>query len=111
MPGTLLRGGLTFLCVCVGWVFFRATTFGGAAEILRRMFVSEGWRSSALHSMGMWYTLVFVALCHAAAVTGLWKRLSVRLPAPVLGWAYSLTLTFALLLAPPTGKAFIYFQF
>jgi alginate O-acetyltransferase complex protein AlgI len=111
LPGMLLRGGLTFLCVSVGWVFFRATTFGDAAEVLRRMFVVAEGRSSALHSMGMWYTLLFVVLCHVVAVTGVWKRASVRLPAPVLGCAYSLALTFALLLAPPMGKAFIYFQF
>ncbi len=110
-PGMLLRGGLTFLFVCVGWVFFRATTFGTAAEVLRRMFVIEGGRSSALHSMGMWYTVLFVVLCHVVAATGVWKRVSLRIPAPVLGCAYSLALTFALLLAPPTSKAFIYFQF
>src|SRR5262249_40180763 len=27
-PGTAVRIGVTFACVCLGWVFFRATTFG-----------------------------------------------------------------------------------
>jgi hypothetical protein len=33
------------------------------------------------------------------------------LPAPVLGTAYAVALNFALLLAPPQGNTFIYFQF
>ena len=50
-------------------------------------------------------------LCHAAAVTGWWRQVSVRLPAPALGAAYAVALNLALVLAPDAGKTFIYFQF
>jgi len=37
IPGRRLATGLTFICVVVGWVFFRAETFAGAAAILNGM--------------------------------------------------------------------------
>jgi alginate O-acetyltransferase complex protein AlgI len=40
-----------------------------------------------------------------------WRRWSIRAPAPLLGGAYALALNAALLLAPDAGKTFIYFQF
>jgi alginate O-acetyltransferase complex protein AlgI len=52
-----------------------------------------------------------VALCHALAQRGLWKKLAIRLPSPALGFGYAVVLTLALVLAPDAGKAFIYFQF
>src|SRR5262249_2172113 len=39
LPGTMVRVGVTFLAVCVGWVFFRAPSFTVAAEVLHRMVV------------------------------------------------------------------------
>jgi hypothetical protein len=42
---------------------------------------------------------------------GAWKRLAVRLPSPVLGCGYAGVAILALLLAPDSGKAFIYFVF
>ena len=41
----------------------------------------------------------------------LWKRIADRLPAPVLGGCYALLLCVCLVLAPGSGKTFIYFQF
>jgi alginate O-acetyltransferase complex protein AlgI len=104
VPGTVFSCGLTFLCV-------RAQTFGAAAEVLVRMFVPHPGRGSELHNVGLFYTLIFVGVCHAVAASGLWRRAAVRLPAPVLGCGYSVALTLALVLAPPAGKTFIYFQF
>jgi alginate O-acetyltransferase complex protein AlgI len=52
-----------------------------------------------------------MALCHVIGHYGLWKWAVVRLPAPALGLGYATALTLALLLAPATGKAFIYFVF
>ena len=56
-------------------------------------------------------TLIGVAICHLVGVRGWWQTWMVRLPAPVVGFSYSLALTLALMLAPASGKAFIYFQF
>src|SRR5262249_16939473 len=111
IPGRAFGMGLTFLCVCLGWVFFRATTFGTAATILHRMAVPQGGLPAPLHNRSLWYTVAVMALCHAVAQRGVWKRLAVRLPAPVMGFGYAVVLTLALVLAPDVGKAFIYFQF
>ena len=119
IPGTAFRITLTFLCVCAGWVFFRATTFGTAAMFFRRLFAiapdslaySTAGLIAPLHMRSLWYTVAVVALCHALAQRGLWKSIAIRLPAPVLGCGYAMVLTLALVLAPDQGKAFIYFQF
>jgi alginate O-acetyltransferase complex protein AlgI len=110
-PGTAFRMALTFWSVCMCWVFFRSTTFAGAATILQRLFIPHEGLGSALHNRGLWYTVAVVALCHALAHGGLWKKMSLRLPAPVLGFGYAMVLTLTLVLAPDNGKAFIYFQF
>jgi alginate O-acetyltransferase complex protein AlgI len=109
--GTAARIGLTFLCVCVGWVFFRAQTFPEAAAVLRRMFWPHGGSGSLLYDVGLWYTLMLVVVCHVLALTGGWKKIAQRAPAPVLGAGMAVALTLALVLAPAAGKAFIYFQF
>src|SRR5262245_27867387 len=62
--GTAARIGLTFLCVCVGWVFFRAQTFPEAAAVLRRMFSPHSGSGSLLYDVGLWYTLLLVVVCH-----------------------------------------------
>ena len=56
-------------------------------------------------------SLAVLAIGHFVTATGLWRRVSVRIPAPALGAAYAVFLNIALLLAPDSGKTFIYFQF
>ncbi len=109
--GTALRVALTFAAVVCGWVFFRATTLAAAGGIFHRLFVPAAGRSSPLAGVSLWVLLGVLAVAHAVAARGLWKRWAERLPAPVLGGAYALALNFALLLAPDAGKTFIYFQF
>lgn len=111
IPGSALRMALTFLAVCVGWIFFRAQTFAAAATMLHRMVIPHEGLGSPLHNRSLWYTIALVVICHALAYNGAWKRIAVRLPAPVLGFGYAVALTLALVLAPDAGKAFIYFQF
>jgi alginate O-acetyltransferase complex protein AlgI len=111
-PGTALRWALTLQCVLVGWVFFRAQTFSSAFLVLKKLYLpGGGWQRCPLHDMGLWYTVLLLAVCHVVGHYGLWRRFQKRAPAFVLGLGYSLVLMLALLLAPPTGKAFIYFQF
>ena len=57
------------------------------------------------------WTYLVVAACHAAALRGWQRRNLFRAPAPVLGISYGVLLTVTLILAPASGKAFIYFQF
>ena len=111
IPGTILCGMLTFLCVCVGWVFFRATTFKAAALVLHRMFVLHLGKGPELPNRSFWYLIALMAVCHVFGAYGTWKRWAVQLPAPVLGFGCALALSLALLLAPDTGKLFIYFKF
>jgi alginate O-acetyltransferase complex protein AlgI len=111
LPGAAVGTATTFFCVCLGWVFFRATTFGAAATILNRLFVNHPGALAPLANQGLWYTVAVVVFCHALAPSGIWKKTAVRLPAPVLGFGYATVLSLALLLAPDSGKAFIYFQF
>jgi alginate O-acetyltransferase complex protein AlgI len=110
-PGTVLCVLTTFLAVCVGWVFFRSQTFSGAAEMLHRMVLPSHGMTSPLHNRSLWATVAVMALCHALAQRGLWKRIAERVPAPVLGFGYAAVLTVALVLAPDSSKQFIYFQF
>jgi alginate O-acetyltransferase complex protein AlgI len=111
VPGTVLRIGLTFLCVCLGWVFFRATTFGAAGTVLRKLAFPEHGLPAPLHNRSLWYTVAIVVICHALAHYGIWKKLAFRTPAPLLGFSYAAVLILALVLTPDAGKAFIYFQF
>ena len=110
-PGTGLRMGVTFLCVCVGWVFFRATTFAGAWIIVKRMFIPR----TGLDSPMDWHSFAVLALvvvaAHLVGRTVIWRRVTVRVPAPIWGTAYALLLVVAQVLMPEGGKVFIYFQF
>jgi alginate O-acetyltransferase complex protein AlgI len=110
-PGTVLRVSATFLCVVLGWIFFRSTTFGSAGLMFRNLFWSHAGLGTPLHDSGFWYTVLLVVLCHALARSGLWQRIYNRLPAPALGVGYGLTLSLVLLFNLDTGAAFIYFQF
>jgi alginate O-acetyltransferase complex protein AlgI len=111
VPGTALRRSSTFLCVAFCWVFFRSTTFGSALAVLRRLVLPHSGLGPPLPALSLWYTLALFAVCYAAAHNGVWRGLTARLPAPVLGLGYAAALSLALVLAPGTSKSFIYFQF
>jgi alginate O-acetyltransferase complex protein AlgI len=138
VPGTALRMATTFLLVCVGWVFFYAASLeaeqslkvanenvakGGRVErvtysawstswtVLHRLVVPHSGLGPPLHNRGLWYTVAVVAVAHLLGASGMWRRWAVKLPPPALGFGYAAMLTLALVLAPDTGRAFIYFQF
>jgi alginate O-acetyltransferase complex protein AlgI len=108
-PATTL---LTFLLVCVGWVFFRAQTLADAGTILRGMVVPT--RGLELLGDGALLVVVCVVATLIGQALGQLKgspRMLFRMPAPVAGMAMAAVLTLALILTPGEGKAFIYFQF
>lgn len=109
--GTCFRVGLTFLSVCLCWVFFRAVDFGTASMMLRRLTIPHGGLDVPVPRRSLLVVVLVVLLCHALGQMGVWKRISPRLPAPVVGFGYAVVMTLALVLAPDAGKAFIYFQF
>ena len=110
-PGTALRVALTFLVVAGGWVLFRSTTLAGAGAVFARLFRFATGNPTPLPGLSFWCLLAVLAVAHALAASGVWRSWSVRVPAPLLGGAYALALNAALLLAPDSGKTFIYFQF
>jgi alginate O-acetyltransferase complex protein AlgI len=111
IPGSALRMAFTLFCVCLGWVFFRAQTFGEAATFFKHLFTPQIGLGPPLSPRSLWYTVLVVAICHLVAQRGVWKKAAEYAPAPVLGFGYAVVLTLALVLAPDSGKAFIYFQF
>jgi alginate O-acetyltransferase complex protein AlgI len=110
-PGTVLRLGLTFLAVCVGWVFFRSPTFAGAGTMLMRLLVPHGGQPAPMSVVSFYCLAGLVVACHGLAHFGIWKRLAVRLPGPALGFGYAALLTVVSLLALNGNRPFIYFQF
>lgn len=110
-PGTLLRGAFTFGAVALAWVFFRASTFSAAAEILHRLAVPHDGMGPPLHLQCLSCLLAATVMAHVLALGGIWKRMTGRVPAPVMGLGYAVVLTLSLVLAPDSSKAFIYFQF
>ncbi len=110
-PGTALRIALTFVTVSLAWIFFRAQTFSTAAVMLGRMFTAQHGMGPPMAKESLWVLTAVIVAAHVFALSGLWKKWSLRMPAPVLGMSYAVLLTITLVLAPDAGKAFIYFQF
>ncbi|HVX60975.1 MAG TPA: MBOAT family protein [Pirellulales bacterium] len=110
-PGWAARVGLTFGAVSLAWVFFRATSFTAAATMFERMFIFHPGEPLPMSRLSLAVLTAVVLGSHALAMSGGWKTLSNRIPAPALGVSYALVLTLALVLSPDSGKAFIYFQF
>jgi alginate O-acetyltransferase complex protein AlgI len=108
--GQMTRMAFTFFCVMMCWIFFQPS-LSAALTMLGRMFSYHAGQGLPLPNQSLWVTVLFMMLCHIIASRGIWKRWAPRLPAPVLGFGYAMCLTIALLLAPDSGKTFIYFQF
>ena len=110
VPGIWLGMLLTFTCVALGWVFFRATTFATALTLLHRVVMWSPGLGTPMPRMSLLCTLAFMWLCHAVVCWVPWRKLW-RVPPPIQGFAYAAALVLAQVLAPDAGKAFIYFQF
>jgi alginate O-acetyltransferase complex protein AlgI len=107
-----LRAGFTFLCVCLGWVLFRARSFGDAAVVYARLFAPTDGIRLAPEVLAVFGGLLAVVLAaHLVARFGDVDALARRLPVPVAAGALALALLASQLLAPDEGGAFIYFQF
>jgi alginate O-acetyltransferase complex protein AlgI len=111
VAGTAARTALTFLAVSLCWVLFRATSLPAALTVFAHLFRPHAGLPAPLPVSGLWVLIGLAALAHGAARLGAVPALLRRLPAPALGLGYAVTLTLALVLAPGSEKAFIYFQF
>ncbi len=113
LPAQLALCLLTYVIVCIAWVFFRAPNFPSAAMILGAMAgkipVGEAILSGreilqvALVVAGLW--LVQWRLRHTSLEAAV-----ARQPAWLIGTAWTLMLG-AIILTQGSGNAFIYFQF
>jgi alginate O-acetyltransferase complex protein AlgI len=109
--GTATGIGLTFITICFTWVLFRATTFEQAALIYQRMLIPSDGLVMPVPELGFVYIALLVGVCHWLACQLGFKRWMRQLPSEAIGVGYCGILMAALLLAPRSGQAFIYFQF
>jgi len=101
---------LTFLFVCVGWVFFRATSLGDSLETLRGLllFASPGSKELPRAVLAVFLPL---ALLHLASRYRILERHWRALPAPLFALGYGGAVSAVLPLVAVGAKPFIYFQF
>lgn len=112
LPRKAVHVLVTFLTVCIGWVFFRAQTFTDAGTILTSLvYPTRGLALDLGSSVLILACLALVFVAHVCGSTFSWRRVERRLPAPILGGAIAALLLLALLLMPEDAKGFIYFQF
>jgi alginate O-acetyltransferase complex protein AlgI len=111
VPGTALRVALTFASFCVVFVIFRSPDLHGAVAMLGRMFTDAPGAGLPFYAHGLYLTIAAFVMGHVLGQSNLGVRLWDRLPPPVRGLGFGAALTLALMLAPGTSKAFIYFQF
>ena len=103
---------LTFFCVCLGWVLFRAQTIGQSLTILQRMMTPSAGQTfddvSLAVALSAWLAVV---LGHWTTSYLDWPVLFRRMPAPVMATGIAAVFLLAQILMPQKGAAFIYFQF
>ncbi|HEX3314044.1 MAG TPA: MBOAT family O-acyltransferase, partial [Gemmataceae bacterium] len=102
----------TFLCVAIGWIFFRAQRFEDALTILQHLAIPFG----DAQTFGGLALIAIVCLSamgigHLAGAFGLDRTWDRPLPTMVAGAALGLAVVLVLLLLPEDGKRFIYFTF
>ncbi|MBI2179324.1 MAG: MBOAT family protein [Deltaproteobacteria bacterium] len=111
-PFKPVRIAFTFLCVCIGWVLFRAESMTDAWLILRRMFtLSEGQTFETAEvaiALAAWTAVILGHLVSSYID----MRSALRwLPAPVIATGMAVVFLLVQVLMPHRGGAFIYFQF
>lgn len=101
---------LTFLLVCVGWVFFRAKTVKASFFVIRQMFHAKDFGASMLTSLQIHLAVAALVIALAEEYNGILTKLA-QAPA----WARTIAAVGALLaieLFTAADQApFVYFQF
>ncbi len=101
---------ITFACVCLAWIFFRATSFAHALTALRACVTlrSPGAQTFPALFLGVLAALAVAHVAARRAGVGPWLK---ALPAPVFGLVYGVLFGLAVACVPAEPKPFIYFQF
>jgi alginate O-acetyltransferase complex protein AlgI len=112
---TALQVALTFVVVCLSWVFFRASTLTQAALYLRALFGLASPSTASELLAGAIYTPYYVTLFGLAAVLAFFApttwQWTEQLSAPRAYAALSLLAVSVLLMWTQTVNPFLYFQF
>jgi alginate O-acetyltransferase complex protein AlgI len=109
----LMLGLGTYAVVCFAWVFFRASTFGGAAKIIQSMVGGSNHGDAILNSRDILQVAVVIAallLVHWTMRDTDLETTVTRMPRAVVATLWTLMLS-AIILTQGSGNAFIYFQF
>lgn len=106
--GTLLTGLVVFALVCVGWVFFRATSLGQALQILALML----WPAWAPFHVGMFQLALIVGVLawELGRLTPMGRSL-VQFTKGAWEPVFLAAMLWASIFERGSGSAFIYFQF
>ncbi len=111
IPSRWVARFVTFILVCVGWVFFRAQSFGDAEQILQAMSGLQGLGTGLL-LRGHW--LLLITAFSGMVMQEQWKVFERILEAP--DWIRGLVIAAALYILilfsyTETAIPFVYFQF
>jgi alginate O-acetyltransferase complex protein AlgI len=114
LPGPA-RTAVTFVVVCLAWVFFRADTLPQACTYLTCLFGAGHVSDGQLLALAPVYTPYHAAVFAAAALLA-WGApnswaVSRRITPAMAGWAAALFVLGTLFLWTQTENPFIYFQF
>ena len=110
-PGTAVRVALTFFVFCCTLVVFRPPSLEKMVIFFERMLIPSAGLNAPVTPASLFYTWLVVALCHLIGSQPKILREVERLPGPIVSAGYSAIAMLALVLAPKSGQAFIYFQF
>jgi alginate O-acetyltransferase complex protein AlgI len=105
-----LGTGATFYWVCLTWIFFRASGFDQAMQVLRAFALFQSSGTETLHA-GLLGVFVLLAALHRISATRSFASWWQRVPAPAFSAAYGALFALAIALVPLGHKPFIYFQF
>jgi alginate O-acetyltransferase complex protein AlgI len=109
----LLLGLGTYAVVCFAWVFFRASTFSGAAKLIRSMVGAVPNGDAILASRAILQVGAVIAallLAHWTMRATDLETTVARIPRSLVTAVWTLMLS-AIILTQGSGNAFIYFQF
>jgi D-alanyl-lipoteichoic acid acyltransferase DltB (MBOAT superfamily) len=103
---------LTFHIVCLAWIFFRATSFGNARDVIARLFDAWG-QSSPLVTTSVVLAIAVGIVAQYVRPTAVGSLLSGfgRLPVVAQAAAVAVALTLINTLGPTGVAPFIYFRF
>lgn len=109
----ILLAFLTYICVNITWVFFRAKEFATAKKLLKSMFLFPEDGKKILFDFDIWKVLLVITgmfICHWIMRNTSLKEAYQKTNPWVFGVLWAL-LFFFIIISQGNGEQFIYFQF